>query len=98
MYIFILISLFLNINRIGNFLINLQNILDNFLFSRVEAKILQKIMTADRLIKLIKDMTGAEHEQMGIGVVHHRGLKENEMAQLTLEMPESASASLCAPE
>jgi len=43
------------------------------LFTRDEDEKTAEDMTADRLIKLMKDRTGVEHEQLTIGVKHHRG-------------------------
>ena len=43
------------------------------LFTRDEGEKTAEDMTADRLIKLMKDSTGVEHEQLTIGVENHRG-------------------------
>lgn len=43
------------------------------LFTRDEGEKTAEGMTEDRLIKQMKDRTGVEHEQLTIGVEHHRG-------------------------
>ena len=43
------------------------------LFTQDEVEKTSKDMTADHLIKLMKDRTCVEHEQLTIGVEHQRG-------------------------